>query len=212
MRIGRGQPGEIEIVPRISLYVLPLFCTNRYHCGNAIGPISMKTDTRKKENKWCVLWDKIWAPSEMFLDPYLSHLDTRIGGIFAACQKQGIVVIGQRRVAKMCRASLRDVNASLKRLVKRGYVSCSLQSVWSSDVCSSDLVKRGYVSCSLQSVGMRNTYCLTNPMYAQLIEDEPVICKDDLHGRSWRCDVCKLPVDSVVCEGCQRRQELADAI
>ena len=149
----------------------------------------MKTDTRKKENKWCVLWDKIWAPSEMFLDPYLSHLDTRIGGIFAACQKQGIVVIGQRRVAKMCRASLRDVNASLKRLVKRGYVSCSLQ-----------------------SVGMRNTYCLTNPMYAQPIEDEPVICKDDLHGRSWRCDVCKLPVDSVVCEGCQRRQELADAI
>src|ERR1035438_5705458 len=188
MRIGRGQPGEIEIVPRISLYVLPLFCTNRYHCGNGIGPISMKTDTRKKENEWCVLWDKIWAPSEMFLDPYLSHLDTRIGGIFAACQKQGIVVIGQRRVAKMCRASLRDVNASLKRLVKRGYVSCSLQ-----------------------SVGMRNTYCLTNPMYAQLIEDEPVICKDDLHGRSWRCDVCKLPVDSVVCEGCQRRQELADA-
>lgn len=147
----------------------------------------MKTQRRKREKQLRVLWEKIWAPSAMFLDPYLTHLDTRIGGIFAACQKRGVVVIGQRRLAKMCRASLRDVSASIKRLALRGYVTIS----------------------PLAETGKRNTYYLLDPMYG-LPEFTGEVSEPKWPGLFCAC--CQNPMRGALCIDCQGRQALADAI
>ena len=75
----------------------------------------MVSPKRHQRRYTSISWD-------LLTDPNLYVGDPRVYGIIKASQWGESATIGTRRIAELARMSLRDVGASIKRLVNLGYV------------------------------------------------------------------------------------------